>query len=95
MPTYSPCQVTLALVDRVSYIDKGGEWLVSRSLTLFSRRGAIAFSISAPLSSRALILKVIMPLHENRVWLRETSEWSGVADPWNGSRAPLARAIYS
>ena len=45
MPTYSPCQVTLALVDRVSYIDKGGEW-------------------------------------------------SGVADPWNRLRAPLARDLF-
>ena len=44
--------------------------LVLCGQTLFSLRGVINFSISAPLT---LILKAIMPLHKNRVWPHETN----------------------
>ena len=32
MPTYSPCQVTLVLVDQVSYINKGSEYYSSEMI---------------------------------------------------------------
>ena len=49
-----------------------GYLLVSRGQTLFSRRGVIACSISAPRETGALILQALTLLRENRVWPRET-----------------------
>ena len=50
------------------YVDIHYKYVVSRSQTLFSRGGVIAFSISGA-------LKAIMPLRESRVWLRETNKY--------------------
>ena len=60
------------------FVSKARVRVVLHSQTLFSGRGVIAFSISAPLESGMLILKAIMPLRENRVWLYGTRVRGGL-----------------
>ena len=69
---------------------QSGFRLVSHSQTLFLRRGAITFSISAP-----LVLKAITLLCENRVWPRETSFCSGVSRSWSLIDPCLTRGLHS
>ena len=74
------CRAAFTLTARPSHLPRGfciyrAAFLMRLQVTLLGHHK----TLPDPFSSRALILKAITPLRENRVWLRETTVKYGPA----------------